>query len=98
MVRSVANLYRLNVVLSSVKAIHERYSAVLVLKSAVVEGEIEPLSGAIKQRLDWLGSKMDELLDKNQDVSNCPVLVPQDGKALMKILNESGKLGHYLER
>ena len=89
---------RINAGLSLAKAIHERYSAIVALQTALIDEETAPPSEVLKQKLDWLDLKIDELLDDQQTSSICRDLVPEDGKALVQILNIPGKLEHYQAR
>jgi hypothetical protein len=81
-----------------VNAIHERYSAVLALETTLSEDEMKPLSEVTRRKLDWLESKMEEVLDRQYEVFAGPGLVSEDGKALVKILNTPSKREYYQEK
>ena len=60
--------------------------AVTAIKTGLTEDEIEPLSDETTQKLYWLDSKINEVLEAAQGVPCRLDLVPQDGQALMELL------------
>ena len=48
--------------------------------------------------MNWLDSKIDEVLEEQHEVLNCPDLIPEDGKALVEIFNRPGKPANIQEK
>ena len=72
--------------LQPVTTIHERLKVVSSLRNALNDGELRPLTELMQQKLDWLWSKMDEVLDRDRDVLGRPDLVTEDAYALLLLL------------
>ena len=80
------NSRRVDAILQPVTAFHERSKVVASLRNALNDEERTPLTKLIQQKLDWLWSKMNEVLDRDRDVPGCPDLGPEDARALVKLL------------